>query len=65
MESKWGYYKRKSYINLAFIAVEEKDLENGRLYLKEIEKLPPPRFDCGVEHQNYESCLKRFKEAFK
>lgn len=58
LNSKWGYYKRQSYLNLASIAIEEKDFKSAKMYLKEIEKLPKPMFTCGVEAQTYNSRLK-------
>jgi len=58
LNSNWGYYERQSHLNLASIAVEEKDFKNATMYLKEIEKLPKPMFTCGVEAQTYNSRLK-------
>lgn len=61
--NNWKYYTRKSYMNLVYDAIEEKDFENGLKYLEEIKKLKNPTFSCGVERDIYEAQIKYLNQA--
>ncbi|WP_298116794.1 hypothetical protein [Flavobacterium sp.] len=61
--NNWQYYTRKSYMNLVYDAIEEKDFENGLKYLEEIKKMNKPTFNCGVERETYEAQIKYLYQA--
>lgn len=59
------YYKRNVFINLALIAVIEKDCSKASSYLKEMETLKPKRYLCGNDYEDDQNRIKFIKEKCK
>ncbi|WP_318641602.1 tetratricopeptide repeat protein [Flavobacterium ardleyense] len=57
-----GYYIRQAFLDLADIAIEEKDYILAQKYIANIENSTPTRFWCGVARNQDEHRVKFIKE---